>query len=112
VPSALISLLSDILLIAGSMFVIVGAVGIVRMPDFFTRLHAASVIETGGLFLLVLGMVLRSGISLASIKLIFIALFIFFASPAATHAMVRSGLKSGLKPMTLISSKEVHGKPD
>lgn len=111
-PSALISLLSDILLIAGSMFVIVGAVGIVRMPDFFTRLHAASVIETGGLFLLVLGMVLRSGVSLASIKLIFIALFIFFAGPAATHAMVRSGLKQGLKPVTLISSKEVHGKPD
>ncbi|MEO8545378.1 MAG: monovalent cation/H(+) antiporter subunit G [Betaproteobacteria bacterium] len=90
--------ISGICLVVGGFFCIVGAVGLLRMPDFFTRMHAASVIETLGAGLILLGLMLQSGFTLVSVKLLMMGLLIMFASPAATHALARAAMQRGLKP--------------
>jgi len=93
-----LNLASWVLLLAGGAFCIVGAVGLLRMPDFYTRMHAASVIETLGAGLILLGLALQAGYTLVTVKLLFIGLLIFFASPTATHALARAAMARGLKP--------------
>ena len=96
--SAAIDILSWVCMVAGGFFCIVGGIGLIRMPDFFTRLHAASVIETAGAGLLLIGMALQAGLTLVAAKLVIIGLLIFFASPVATHALANAALARGLKP--------------
>ena len=91
---------SWICMVAGGFFCVVGGIGLLRMPDFYTRLHAASIIETMGAGLLLTGMGIQSGFSLVTAKLIIIGLLIFFTSPAATHALANAALARGLKPLT------------
>ena len=67
--SAVFDLLSALCLAAGAFFCLVGGIGLVRMPDFFTRVHAASVTETLGAGLLLLGLILKAGLTLVSVKL-------------------------------------------
>ena len=86
-------------LVAGGLFCVVGAVGMVRMPDVYTRMHAASVIETLGVGLILLGLLLQAGFTLVAVKLLIIGLLIFFASPTATHALARAALVRGLEPL-------------
>ena len=90
---------SWILLACGGAFCIVGGIGLLRMPDFYTRVHAASVTETLGGGLVLLGLMLQAGWTLVMAKLLIIGLLIFFASPAAAHALVRAALDCGLEPM-------------
>jgi multicomponent Na+:H+ antiporter subunit G len=97
--SAALELASWALLLAGGAFCFVGAVGILRMPDFYTRVHAASVTDVMGSFAILLGLALQSGLSLVTVKLAFIALLIFFTSPAATHALVKAALERGIAPL-------------
>ena len=85
--------------VGGSFFCIVGGAGIVRMPDFYTRMHAASIIETLGAGLLLLGLILQAGVTLIAAKLIVLGLLIFFTSPAATHALARAAMARGLAPL-------------
>ncbi len=106
----LIDITSWLCLLAGGFFCIVGAVGLLRMPDFYTRMHAASVIETLGAGLILLGLMLQAGITLVAVKLFMLGLLIFFASPTATHAMGRSGMQRGLKPQ-LASEENSTSKP-
>ena len=94
-----IDALSGIFLVAGSLFCVVGAVGLIRMPDFYTRMHAASVIETLGAGLILLGLVLQAGLTLVAVKLLIIGMLIFFASPTATHALARAAMVRGLQPL-------------
>jgi multicomponent Na+:H+ antiporter subunit G len=91
--------LSWVMILAGSAFTIVGAVGIMRMPDLFTRMHAASVTDTLGAGLLLLGFMLQAGPSLVLLKLVFLFLLIFFISPVATHAVANAALHYGIRPM-------------
>ena len=86
-------------LVGGGLFCVIGGVGLLRMPDFYTRLHAASVIETLGAGLVLLGLILQSGFTLVAVKLVMLGLLIFFASPVATHALARSALARGLSPV-------------
>lgn len=86
------------LVILGTLVVITGLVGVYRMPDFYTRLHAASVIDTLGSMLIILGLLLLGGISLNSVKLILILLFILITTPAAAHALAKSALHGKLEP--------------
>lgn len=95
----LLHVLSWVLILAGSSFTIIGAVGIMRMPDLFTRMHAASVTDTLGAGLLLLGFMLQAGFSLVLLKLVFLFLLIFFISPVATHAVANAALHYGIKPM-------------
>ncbi len=91
--------LSWICLIAGSLFCVVGAVGMVRMPDLYTRMHAASVIETLGAGLILLGLMLQAGLTLVAVKLLIVGMLIFFASPTATHALARAAMARGQRPL-------------
>ena len=96
--SVLVDILSGISLLAGSFFCVVGGTGLLRMPDFFTRMHAASVTETLGAGLILFGLTLQAGFTLVTVKLLMIGLMIFFASPTASHAIARAALLSGIKP--------------
>lgn len=87
-----------ILLCIGTAFLLIGSIGVVRLPDFFCRAHALSKPDTLGLLLTLGGIALLSGWSLGTFKLIFVALFTAIASPAATHALVRAAFRIGLKP--------------
>jgi multicomponent Na+:H+ antiporter subunit G len=93
---SLVDIASTVLLAAGGFFCLVGALGLLRMPDFFTRTHAASVIETLGAGLVLAGLMLQAGWSLALAKLVFIGLLIFFASPTATHALAKAARERGV----------------
>ncbi|MDP2367441.1 monovalent cation/H(+) antiporter subunit G [Rhodoferax sp.] len=93
-----IDALSWLCLVGGGLFCVVGAVGLIRMPDFYTRAHAASVIDTLGAGLILLGLMLQAGLTLIAVKLVMVGLLIFFASPTATHALARAAMARGLKP--------------
>ncbi len=85
--------------IGGVVAILIGLLGIYRMPDFFTRLHAASIIDTMGTIFIILGLVLYSGFNLVSAKLILIMLFILITTPTAAHALAKSALHGKLKPV-------------
>ncbi len=94
-----IHVVSWVCLVGGGYFCVVGAIGLLRMPDFYTRMHAASVIETLGAGLILLGLMLQAGFTLVAVKLLMVGLLIFFASPTATHALARAAMVRGLKPL-------------
>lgn len=108
--SLVVDALSALCLIAGAFFCVVGAIGLLRMPDFYTRMHAASVLETLGAGLILLGLMLQAGWTLIAAKLVMIGLLIFFASPTASHALARAALLRGLKPL-LAPPPTVPGDP-
>lgn len=91
--------LSWIFLFAGSFFYFVGAVGIVRMPDVFSRMHAASVSDTLGAVLILIGLMLQAGLSLVLAKLAIILLIILYTGPVATHALARAARFAGVQPI-------------
>jgi multicomponent Na+:H+ antiporter subunit G len=86
------------LILAGSFFTVVGAIGLVRMPDVYTRMHAASVTDTLGAGLLFAGLMLQAGFGLVSLKLMFILILFFFMGPVATHALAQAALHAGVRP--------------
>ena len=90
--------LSWICIVSGAFFVVVGAFGSWRLEDFWARLHAASVTDSGGVILLTLGMCLQAGLSLVTVKLLIIGIFLFITGPTATHAVANAALVSGLRP--------------
>jgi multicomponent Na+:H+ antiporter subunit G len=98
-PDSVIDAASWILIVLGSGFCVIGALGLLRMPDFYTRMHAASLVDTLGAWLLLLGMMLQAGFSLVTVKLIFVAMLLFFTGPTATHALARAARARGLEPM-------------
>ena len=98
--SAVLDALSRVLLIAGGLFCIVGALGMLRMPDFYTRVHAASVVDTLGAGLVLLGLLLQAEDPFVAVRLVFMALLLFFISPTATHALARAALMRGIAPLT------------
>jgi len=109
--TAVTSWLGWIFLALGSFFCVVGALGLVRMPDFYTRMHAASVTDTLGAGLLLLGMMFVAGLSLVTVKLVIIGFLIFFTSPTATHALAKAGMHRGLEPRLARQRPEEEIKP-
>lgn len=97
--SNIINIVSGTLIISGALAIIVGLLGVFRMPDFFTRLHAASVVDTMGTMLIIFGLMLYSGFNIVSVKLLLILIFILITTPAAAHALAKSALHGGLEPM-------------
>ena len=81
---------SWVLLISGSFFVIVGGIGLLRLPDFYTRVHAASITDTVGAWLIILGLLLQVEHTLVGIKLIMILLFLILTSPLSSHALTKA----------------------
>ena len=97
-----VEILSWILIVSGGIWVLVGAIGMIRFPDFWSRLHAASVTDSAGMILLLLGMCLQAGVSLITVKLILIAVFLFITGPTSTHVVANAALVSGLKPKSQV----------
>ncbi len=85
--NAIIDAASWALLVSGSIFIIIGAIGIIRLPDVFCRMHAAGIIDTSGAGLIIGGLILQTGFTMVAVKLIFIGVFLFFTSPTTTHAL-------------------------
>ena len=95
------TLLGTFVLIIGAVFAVIGAIGMLRFPDFYTRLHAASVIDTLAAGLILLGLALTLGLSLAIFKLIFIYALLLLTGPAATYALVKAAAHGGCQPQHL-----------
>jgi multicomponent Na+:H+ antiporter subunit G len=94
-----LDLISAALMISGAAFVLAGAIGMMRLPDFYTRMHAAGVTDTLGAELIVIGLMFQSGWSLVTVKLALLGVFVFLTSPTATHATANAAYKAGLKPV-------------
>ena len=105
-----IDLISWILLLAGSFFAVSGGIGILRFPDFFTRMHATGVTDTMCASLILAGLMLQAGWSPALLKLILILAFLLLTSPTATHAIAKAALHAKLKPLPLIPPGESSSK--
>ncbi|BBB26125.1 monovalent cation/H(+) antiporter subunit G [Amphritea japonica] len=91
-----LDIVSSILLLAGVFFGLSGAVGLFRFPDFFTRIHAASVTDSIAAILIIGGLLLQTSFDLNTAKLVFILLFLMVTSPTASHALAKSARHGGL----------------
>ena len=91
-------LLSIVSISAGLFFVLAGTLGVLRLPDFYTRLHAAGMTDTLGAELILIGLIIQSGFTQMSLKLLIVGFFLFVTSPTATHAVAHAAYKAGLKP--------------
>lgn len=85
-----VEIASWILILLGSFFTVVGTFGLLRMPEVYTRMHAASVVDTAGIGFLVLGMCLQAGLGLVTLKLLFLLALFFFFTPVVTHALAQA----------------------
>ncbi|MEP1229753.1 MAG: monovalent cation/H(+) antiporter subunit G [Litorimonas sp.] len=84
---------------AGLFFVLAGTLGVLRLPDFYTRLHAAGMTDTLGAELILLALIVQSGFSQMSLKLLLVGFFLLITSPTATHAVAHAAYTAGLKPV-------------
>lgn len=96
--SMILDALSWALILGGSGFVLIGTLGLLRLPDVFTRLHGAGMTDTMGAGLLVLGMLLQAPDWLVVVKLLLIVVFLAFTSPMTSHALARAAILDGIKP--------------
>lgn len=97
--AVLVDILSWVLLLAGGAFLVTGGIGLLRLPDFFARLHATGLTDTLGTALTMLGLILQAGLTLVSVKLFLIFAFLFFTGPTATHALAKAALHGGVRPL-------------
>ena len=95
----LINGLSWVLLMAGCFFIVTGAVGLLRLPDVYSRLHASGLTDTLGAGLFLGGLMIQGGLSLVTAKLILILIFILFTSPTATYALANALYGGGVRPV-------------
>ena len=93
-----LDIMSWLLLTAGGVFVLVGGIGALRMPNLYTRMHAASVTDTMGAVLVIAGAMVQAGPSLVTVKLAAILLFLLITSPTASYALANAALLAGIKP--------------
>jgi multicomponent Na+:H+ antiporter subunit G len=85
---------------AGSFLVIVGGIGLLRLPDFYTRIHAAGLTDTLGAWLILVGLMFQGGLSLVTVKLVLVLVFLVITSPVASHALAKAAWLRGLEPWT------------
>ena len=104
----LADILSGALLAGGSFFILVGSLGLVRMPDMYTRMHAASLIDTLGAGLFIAGLMIQGGMTLITVKLLLMLVFVFFASPTASYALANAAWSQGVKPVTVDGAPDGH----
>jgi multicomponent Na+:H+ antiporter subunit G len=103
--SDFVQIIGWLCILSGGIFTIIGALGSLRFPDFWSRLHAASVTDSGGVILLLLGMGIHSGFNLITFKLFLIGVFLFITGPTSSHAVANAALVSGLKPPRKLRAK-------
>ena len=93
-----LDILSWAAILGGLFFMVVGAIGVLRMPDVYTRLHAAGMTDTMGAGLILIGLALQAGPTLVAVRLIMVWAFLLFTSPISTHALARAALSGGVEP--------------
>ncbi len=103
----IVDIVSWIALTLGGVFVLIGGIGALRMPDLYTRMHAASVTESLGAILVVAGLSLQAGFTLATIKLIAILLFLLMTSPTSSYALASAALLAGTRPLETATEVEM-----
>jgi len=112
---SILQILAIFLIFAGAFFISVGSIGLIRLPDFYSRCHATGKADTLGLLLVISGFIFYEGIiSLHSAKLLIILIFVGLTSPTATHALARAAFSFGIKPRFVDretkSKKETKGR--
>jgi multicomponent Na+:H+ antiporter subunit G len=88
------------LLVAGLVFVLAGVIGVLRLPDFYARLHATSKCDTVGLSLMAAGVAIHTGFSLTTVKVLLLVYFVAVVNTTVAHALGRAAHRSGLVPWT------------
>jgi len=96
----LLDILSGFCIAVGVIALVTGSLGLIRLPDLFSRTHAVGMMDTAGVGFIILGLIIHEGFTLISVKLAFVGIFLFFTSPIATHAVAQVAYRSGLKPVT------------
>ena len=97
--SIILDVVSWICLIAGSLFCIIGGIGLLRLPDFYSRMHGAGITDTLGAALVLIGLMFQAGLTLVTVKLVMILAILWLTSPTSTHAIAKAAIQSGLKPL-------------
>ena len=95
----IVDILSWACLLGGGFFVLAGGIGVVRLPDIYTRAHAAGLTDTLGAMLVLIGLMFQGGFTLVTVKLALILLFLLFTSPTSSHALVHTAFATGVKPI-------------
>jgi multicomponent Na+:H+ antiporter subunit G len=93
------SVLSWVFIVAGSIFVIIGGIGLLRFPDFYTRIHAAGITDTLGAWLILIGLMFQEGLSLDTARLAILLFFLVATCPLASHALAKAAFIRGLDPL-------------
>jgi len=104
--SEFVNIASIILVVIGIIFMLVGSIGILRLPDFFSRTHAVSKSDTLGIIFVIAGLIVYEGLNQSSLKLLLIILFIALSNPIGTHALARAAIKKGFDPFISEKSEE------
>jgi multicomponent Na+:H+ antiporter subunit G len=91
--------LTGIFLTLGSVFILIGGIGVLRLPDLFSRSHGAGLTDTIGAGLVLIGLMFESGFSAPTIRLVFILLFLWYTSPVSGHALAKAALGTGVRPI-------------
>jgi multicomponent Na+:H+ antiporter subunit G len=91
-------ILSMVFIVAGLFFLVVAAIGVIRLPDVFSRAHAISLTDSLGAFLTLIGIALHEGLSTNMLKILVVLSLLYIINPVITHATIRAALRSGLKP--------------
>ena len=91
-------ILSMVFIVAGLFFLVVAAIGVIRLPDVFSRAHAISLTDSLGAFLPLIGIALHEGLSTNMLKILVVLSLLYIINPVITHATVRAALRSGIKP--------------
>lgn len=104
----MIEIIAYVLLGIGSACALIGAMGVLRFPDVYNRIHANTIVVVGGVMLLIVGAGILGGLSVFTIKAIVIALFLFLTAPVSSHAIARAAHKSGVKlwPKSVVDKLE------
>jgi multicomponent Na+:H+ antiporter subunit G len=95
----LVLVLSGLSIAIGVTALLIGSLGLIKLPDVYCRIHAVGMIDTAGASFIILGIIIHQGFSLVSFKLALIGVFLFFTSPIATHAVAQVAHKMGVKPV-------------
>jgi multicomponent Na+:H+ antiporter subunit G len=91
-------ILSWLCILVGAAALLTGGLGLLRLPDVFARMHGAGVVDTLGLGAILLGLMFQAGLSLITVKLLLVLLFVLYTSPMTTHALARACLNAGIEP--------------
>ena len=92
------TILSWVCLMAGSAFAVIGGIGLLRLPDFYARMHGGGITDTMGASLIFLGLMFQSGLSLITFKLVITLFFLLITSSTSAHALAGAAMAVGIKP--------------